>query len=476
MTAVSGAAASPAAGASADRTGGHAVIAGAGLAGSLAALALAQQGWRVTVVERRPDPRTTAAAGGRSVNLGLSARGLAALERVGLRERVLDLSVPMRGRVIHSHGALHSQPYGARPDEILHSLERHELAELLLAEAERTGAVRTIFGAEVGDVDPAGALLVAVEGAPEWLRGDLVIGADGANSGVRRGLERQGRCHTRIDTLPWGYKELAIPVAADGSPRTPLEALHVWPGDGALIVAHPNRDGSLTATVFLPLDSPAAAAAAAGDHAAVGAWLDRAFPDVPELMPDRVAEFCSHPTGHLVTIRADSWAAGRVVLVGDAAHAVYPFYGQGMNSAFEDILVLLDALAAHDVIPEALASFHAGRKPHLDVLADLSEQNFAELRDATASPVFRLRRRIDLTLHRALPGVWLPLYTMVTHRRTPYADAVRRARRQDRVLVAALGAIGAGAIAGICVVVRGRTIDGSERQPPRTRALARGRR
>lgn len=437
-----------------------ALIAGAGLAGSLTAIILAELGWQVTVLEQRPDPRIVAPGEGRSVNLGLSARGLAGLAAAGLAEEVLAVTVPMRGRIIHDRdGALHHQPYGTRADEILHSLDRVELAATLIAAAERTGRVSFRFDTTVTGVDPErGMLSVQARGTDQQheIRADLVIGADGAYSRVRRDLEKAGRCRTRLDILPWGYKELTIPPAPDGTARTPLEALHVWPGQEALIVAHPNRDASLTATLFLPLEGPEPSAASLREDTAFRQWFDAAFPDAPALMPRRVEEFRERPTGRLVTVRTDPWVhGGTVALIGDAAHAVYPFYGQGMNSAFEDVLVLRECLltaGATDASPAALgaalAAYAVRRKPHLDVLATLSERNFEELRRKTASPWFRLRKQADLVLHRAFPRAWVPLYTMVSHRRIPYGDAVRRAHRQDRILAWGLGASG---LAGIAI-------------------------
>lgn len=440
---------------------GRAVVAGAGLAGSLAAIALARAGWTVTVIERRGDPRTSPEARGRSFNLGLSARGMAALEHVGLLDEVLAGTVPMRGRMIHTGGELIHQPYGTQGDEVLHSLERADLNALLVERASALPGVGFEFGQVVVDVDAAAGTLTVRDdatGTTRVVEGDLVVGADGAFSAVRASLERQGLASTTTDQLAWGYKELTIPVGDDGRPRTPIEALHVWPGERGLIVAHPNRDGSLTATLFLDHEGATDSFATLTDDASVEAYFRTSFPDTETLVPDRVREFLDHPVGRLVTVRTAPWVHGdRLVLVGDACHAVYPFYGQGMNASFEDVLVLSRCLAASPGDRAgALADYQERRKRHTDALAELSEQNFYELRDRVRSPWFRVRKRADLLLHRAFPRAWVPLYTMIAHRTTPYDDARARARRQDLVLGGALAGAASG-IVGLAVAAVRRT-------------------
>jgi kynurenine 3-monooxygenase len=413
----------------------HAVIVGAGLSGSLMALYLARRGWRVDVYERRGDPRR-ASAEGRSINLGLSTRGMRALAAVGLLDAVLARSVPMRGRYVHTGGPqLAYQPYGTRADEVLHSILRSDLNALLIDQAETYADVRFAFGQALTALEPEKGIAYFEGGAT--VRAALVIGADGANSAVRGQLEQHGLATTSVTVPDWGYKELTIPAAADGSARTPIEGLHVWPGGGhGLMVAHPNVENSLTATLFLPLVE----LSRLDSRAAITEFLAAYYPDTLDLMPGCVDEWLRHPVGHLVTVRTGPWHHRGVVLIGDAAHAVYPFYGQGMNSSFEDCTVLDQCLGRFpDDLPRALAEYQRLRKRHADVLAELSERNFVELRDKLRSPWFRLRKQADLVLHRLLGPVWLPLYTMVSHRAVPYADALRRARLQNLALVALLG-------------------------------------
>ncbi|WP_216207572.1 FAD-dependent oxidoreductase [Amycolatopsis aidingensis] len=421
-------------------------IIGAGLAGSLMSVYAARRGFPVVVYERRGDPREPGAADtGRSINLGLSQRGLRALEQAGLLETIRPAAAPMRGRVVHHHdGRLSFQPYGTSAEQILHSVLRHDLNAALINRAEQLG-VTFHFGQKLRalDLETGTALVGDTEVAAE-----VVIGADGVHSAVRDQIphSRTGR-----KTLEWGYKELHIPAGPAGERRTDPEALHVWPGERGLIVAHPNVDTTLTGTVFLPHEGQGSFATLTSP-AAVREFFAGRFPDALTLMPDLVEEFLAHPVGSLHTIRTAPWhAGGRAVLLGDAAHAVYPFYGQGMNSSFEDCSVLDACLAEHGAdLRTAFAEFQRRRKRHTDVLAELSERNFVELRDRVASPLYALRKKADLVLNTLLGERWMPLYTMVSHTTVPYADALATARRQDRVL----GALGAAALLGAGAGIR----------------------
>jgi kynurenine 3-monooxygenase len=405
------------------------VVVGSGLAGSALAALLADRGHDVEVVEQRPDPRA-ATGEDRSINLGISARGIRALRRLGLWEALQPALVPMRGRAIHrADGRSVTTPYGTDPSEILYSVRRADLNARLV---ERARGARFSFGLRcTGLADGVLALTDTRTGRTTGRRPDLVVGADGAFSAVRRSLQHGRPADHRQEVLEWGYKELPIP----------LEALNVWPSTHGLVVAHPNADGSHTATLFLPHTGEPGFASLT-TPGAVAAFFREHLPHFAALVPDAVEQFRAHPVGYLVTVRTAPWHAdGRIVLVGDAAHAVYPFYGQGMNASLEDCLVLDECLAHRPDDPAdraaALAEFQQRRKPHTDVLAELSSRNFLELRDGTRSPLRLARNRADLTLARLFPRRWLPLYTMVSHTTIPYGDAVARARRQDRVLAAA---------------------------------------
>jgi kynurenine 3-monooxygenase len=413
-------------------------IVGGGPAGSLLALALAQRGYAVDVYERRADPRTQIAGGGRSINLGLSKRGMQALHMVGLLSEVLQRSVVMRGRAIHSlDGTVRFQPYGKNTDEVLHSVDRNELNRMLLEEAERYPAVKLHFEHRLVRADKqlrqlefdAGGCGVKI--SPQW-----VIGADGAFSTMRRELQHGERAEYHQEFLEWGYKELTLPAGPDGSSVIELTALHLWPRSHCLIVSHPNRNGSHTLTLFLPFEGEDSFATSR-TPAEVEALFRKYFPDLVPLLPGLVEQWMKHTAASLVTTRTAPWVfADWAVLVGDACHAVYPFYGQGMNSAFEDCSVLIQALG--ECHGNRAASFHAyelARRAHTDVLCELSKANFVELRQKVRSPWFLARKRLDLAIHRLWPHAWIPLYTMIAHTTIPYAEALARSRRQERILL-----------------------------------------
>lgn len=433
----------------------HVVIAGGGLAGSLFALKLALRGHRVDVYERRPDPRLRRGEGGRSINLGLSKRGIGALGEVGLREHVLSLAVPMEGRVIHGvDGRTRFQPYGRNRQEVLHSIDRNELNELLLDRAEKHPSVTLHFERRCTAVDAAARELEIEDaaGSVERVTADWIVGADGAFSKVREEMQRGQRANFTKEFLEWGYKELNLPAHPDGSSQLRLNALHVWPRGHCLIVSHANRNGSHTLTLFLPFEGPDSFEQLR-TPADVEALFAKYFPDLVPLLPELLEQWQTHPTGSLVTTRTAPWHLGDwIVLVGDACHAVYPFYGQGMNSAFEDCSALSRELERNPA--DRLAAFRAyerARRPHTDTLAELSKENFVELRQRVQSPLFLLRKRMDIWLNALAPSAWLPLYTMIAHTTMPYGDALARARRQDRLLLSSLGV---GTVALVALLVR----------------------
>jgi kynurenine 3-monooxygenase len=355
-----------------------------------------------------------------------------------LLEEVLQRSVIMRGRVIHARdGSTRFQPYGKNADEVLHSIDRSELNRLLLERAAQYPHLRLHFEHRLVRADRALRQLAfdvrgqAVIAHPAW-----VVGADGAFSSMRRELQRGERAEYHQEYLDWGYKELTLAAGPDGRSVIELTALHVWPRGHCAFVSHPNRDGSHTLTLFLPFEGEDSFERL---HAAddIRALFAKYFPDLEPLLPGLLEEWIRHPTGSLVTTRTAPWAFGDwAVLVGDACHAVYPFYGQGMNSAFEDCCLLLRTLAEQPR-DRALAfrTYEQARRRHTDVLAELSKANFDELRRKVQSPWFVTRKRIDVALNRLWPTAWMPLYTMIAHSTIPYADALKRSQRQTRILL-----------------------------------------
>jgi kynurenine 3-monooxygenase len=418
-------------------------VVGAGLAGCLLATLLGRRGLPVDVYERRDDPRRAGAERGRSINLAISARGLDALGRVGLDERTLDDALPMRGRTLHSPtGALAYQSYSADGTRAINSISRAGLNHALLDRAEQTSGVRLHFGHRLAGVDADTGELTFDDG--RTARADVVLGADGAYSAVRRSIQHGMDLHQ--DFLPHGYKELTIP-ARDGEFALDPASLHIWPRGASMMIALPNTDRSFTCTLFWAkadfavLDTPERVLEAFREH----------YPDAVPLMPTLAADYLANPVGSLVTVRCKPWVRGRVGLVGDAAHAIVPFFGQGANCAFEDCVELERSLtAAGGDWPTALARYEAQRKPNADAIADMALENFVEMSERVASPVFRGQTRLRHALERALGGRYVSRYELVSFTTIPYAEIEGRIRRQDRMVGAVAGAtlaaVGAGAL------------------------------
>ena len=418
------------------------VLIGSGLSGGLLAAYLGRRGYDVDLYERRADPREGNIVGGRSINLAISTRGIHALEQLGIADEALQHAIPMRGRMIHDKsGALHFAPYDVDPKKCINSIGRASLNTTVIEAAQRYPNVRVHFNRKCTDVDPTEAVCrLETETGKLTVRGDAVIGVDGAFSAVRASMQRSiDNFQYNESYLAHGYKELTIPPATDGSWQMEKNALHIWPRKSFMMIALPNPDGSFTCTLFWEFEGPRSFATTTTDDD-VQRFFDEEFQDAVPLMPTLLEDFKNNPTGSLVTIRCSPWYyRDRICLLGDAAHAVVPFYGQGMNAAFEDCIVLDECLEkfANDR-ERAFAEYFERRKENADALADLAIGNFIEMRDKTASRTFRAKKKLDHLLEAALPGVYLPLYTMVTFTRVPYAQAAHRARLQDRILYTAL--------------------------------------
>lgn len=430
---------------------------GSGLAGGLLAAYFGRRGYEVDLFERRADPRAGNFVGGRSINLALSTRGIHALEQLGIADEVLRQAIPMRGRMIHDKsGSLHFAPYDRDPEKYINSIGRAALNTTVIEAAQRYPNVRVMFNHLCTDVDLDGPVAHLVDTEKGQLsleaRGDAVIGVDGAFSAVRESMQRKlDRFEYDESYLAHGYKELTIPPAADGSWRMEKEALHIWPRKSFMMIALPNPDGSFTCTLFWEFKGPRSFESTKTDDD-VRRFFENEFPDAMPLMPTLLEEFHANPTGSLVTIRCAPWSyKDKVALVGDAAHAVVPFYGQGMNAAFEDCVVLDECLAEFpNDRKRAFAEYFSRRKENADALANLAIENFIEMRDKTASRTFRAKKKLDHLLEGALPGIYLPLYTMVTFTLIPYAEAARRARWQDGIVCGALTAL----VIAIVLIVR----------------------
>jgi kynurenine 3-monooxygenase len=413
-------------------------IVGAGLAGALLALLLARRGLKVALFERRPDPRQSRPERGRSINLALAARGLRALEAAGVMAEVRPLLIPMRGRMVHElAGAPVLQPYGQREHEVIYSVGRADLNRVLIAAAARHAGVSVHFNHVCVGTDAAAERLRfrdAASGSESERSLTPTIATDGAGSVVRGSLAAAGLISVREDWLDHDYKELTIPAAA-GAPALEQHALHIWPRGGFMLIALPNTDGSFTATLFLARTG-SVSFAALRTSAAVEAFFRREFPDVTAHVPQLLAEFSQHPQGQLGTVHSAPWRVGdRLLLLGDAAHAIVPFHGQGMNAAFEDCAVL-DSLVTQAPHWEGIfARFEALRRPNTEAIAQMALENYLEMRDSVRDAAFVRRRGIALALERRFPDRFIPRYSMVMfHPEIAYAEALRRGAIQARLL------------------------------------------
>lgn len=431
----------------------HALIVGAGLAGSLLACYLALAGWRVTLAERRADPRATGFAGGRSINLALSIRGRWGLAGAGLEDAALRDGIAMPGRMIHMPADVATgrvpplvfQPYSANPGDANYSVSRSALNLTLLHAAAAHPGVSMRFDHACVDVDldaPAGVFRDGV-GREHRIEADLIVGADGAYSAVRQRMQKMDRFEYSQSYLRHGYKELTIPPARDlgldesthdGFAMHP-HSLHIWPRGGAMMIALPNADRTFTCTLFWPFE---------GEHGLtslktaeeIRVFFESWYPDAVPLMPRLVEDYVANPNGSLVTVRCWPWThGGRVALIGDAAHAIVPFYGQGMNAAFEDCRILAELLAgASGDIASALREYEVRRKPDTEAIADMALANFVEMRDTVGSPEFLHRKRIEQTLHVLRPDKVTPQYNLVCFSIVPYAEAKRRGAELEAVV------------------------------------------
>lgn len=433
-------------------------VVGAGLAGSLLACFLARRGHTVTVYERRSDPRTGRAERGRSINLALSERGLDALRRLGLADQVMAGALPMRGRMIHPvDGPLDFQPYSVDGTRAINSISRGALNNALLDAAAAEPDVRLVFEHRLVGLDPL--VFETPQGKIE-ATAEVVLGADGAGSAVRGQLLGYGVLDESLDMLDHGYKELTIPPAASGRASGATgghsefalypHALHIWPRGTSMMIALPNPDRSFTCTLFWP-GGGTASFASLSSPAAIERHFRTHYPDVLSLAPNLVDDYLHNPVGRLGTVRCAPWHVdGRVALIGDAAHAIVPFYGQGANCAFEDCVELDRCLDnTGEDWAAALALFEARRRDNVEAIAQMALANFVEMRDKVASPVFRLGKRVEHALERALPGRYVSRYELVSFTTTPYAEVRRRVRRQHQAVGAAAAvAVGAAALLG----------------------------
>lgn len=412
-------------------------ILGAGLIGTLMAIYLKRQGLDVTVYDKRPDKRISPYyEGGRSINMALSHRGWKSLEQVGLKDQVLPLAIPMYGRKIHDeHGGTSFIPYG-KDNQAIYSISRGKFNQLLAEEAERLGA-QIKFEHKCLDVNFENQEItfetkagIKKEIAP------VIIGADGAYSALRLSMQKQVRFNYKQEYLSHGYKELTIPATPEGEFAMDPNALHIWPRGKFMLIALPNPDKSFTCTLFLPFQGTKVCFDKINDEKDLESVFTNYFDDAYQLMPNLKEEFFKNPTAALINIECFPWVQGHSMLLGDASHAMVPFYGQGMNCGFEDCFILNGLLEKYGLNSWDLVfeKFQKKRKLDTDAICQLAMENFIEMRDSVADPKFLLRKKIEAKLHALYPKEWIPLYTMVTFSDMGYAEAYAQGKLQESIM------------------------------------------
>jgi kynurenine 3-monooxygenase len=413
------------------------LIVGAGLVGSLLSVYMAKRGHKVKLYERRPDMRKETMAAGRSINLALSDRGLKALEKIGLADAIREISIPMHGRYIHHIDARSAfQPYG-KEGQFINSVSRGTLNKKLMDLAEENG-IELFFEHKCTHIDwKTNTVSFETGGKNVDVKADLIFGADGAFSAARLQHQLQAdRFNYQQFYIDCGYKELTILPNADGDFAMHVNALHIWPRKEFMLIALPNLDKTFTCTLFFPFEGPLSFSRL-DTKEKVKEFFEKTFPDAVPLMPTYLEDFFNNPTSSLVTVKCYPWVReDKFALIGDAAHAIVPFFGQGMNAGFEDCNVLDDLMEHHgDHWDAILEKFQLLRKPDADAIADLAVNNFTEMRDRVADPKFLLQKKIEAKLNEKFPDKWIPAYSLVTfspHIR--YSEALANGMKQEAIM------------------------------------------
>lgn len=410
-------------------------VVGSGLVGSLLAIYLKKAGHTVHVYDRSPDIRKIEFSG-RSINLAMSHRGWKALDGVNIGDAVRAIAIPMEKRAIHLVDKLNFQNYGMEGESI-YSISRGTLNRKMIDLAEEAGA-EFFFEQKIWDVTLAEATLhIGEEERGEWkeVKYDMVFGADGAFSRIRHRMQRQSMFNYSQEFLNTGYKELNIPANVDGTHKLDKNSFHIWPRGDYMLIALPNLDGSFTCTLFMPFEGENSFAALT-DRKSVEAFFEKNLPDTIDVIPKLTEDFFKNPTSTLVTMKCFPWTyEDKVALIGDACHAIVPFYGQGMNAGFEDITVLYELMGKlGDDWKAIFSEYEISRKPNADAIAELSYRNFMEMSSKTADEKFLLQKKIEKRFAEKHPGKWLPLYDRVTFSHRPYSEALAIGNHQNAIM------------------------------------------
>ena len=412
---------------------------GAGLTGPLMATYLAKRGYEVDIYERRPDMRKESISAGRTINLAMSIRGIHALKEVKLYDKIAPFTISMKGRMIHNlDGSTNLQPYGQKPEEVIYSVSRAQLNMELMTLAEETGQVNIHFNRKCTDMDLDENTLTLVDtnsGDKNIIPVNRVMGVDGSASAAREAMVAKGNFDFTYIPLGHGYKELTMPPGADGNFQMETNALHIWPRGQFMLIALPNMDRSFTCTLFFPMEGPTSFATVRTE-VEIFRFFEEQFPDAVPLILDLVQDFQTNPTGKLGSVYCSPWhVEDKAVLLGDAAHAVVPFFGQGMNASFQDCSVLNQLIKEYDNDwGKILSEFSRTHVQNGHAIADMALENYLEMRDHVNDPSYIKRRELELKMEHIFPDKFIPRYSMVSFHRIPYAEVYKRGEKQFEAL------------------------------------------
>ncbi len=422
-----------------EKSSSKVTVLGAGLVGSILAIYLSRKGHTVHVFERRPDMREANVDRGRSINLAMSDRGWKALEELGIDAEIKEIALPMYGRMIHNiDGNTKYQAYG-KEGQAIYSVSRKIFNEKLVTIAENEQNIQFHFNEKCWDVNLNNAIANfenTVTGSRLNVQSDVIFGSDGAFSTARNAMMKTERYNYAQNYLEHGYKELTIPANANGKHQLEINALHIWPRGKFMLIALPNTDGTFTCTLFLPYKGENSFEEISKEGKLIP-FFQAYFPDALAIMPNLKKEYFKNPTSSLVTISCSPWCyEDKVALIGDAAHCMVPFYGQGMNCGFEDVRILGEIIDQNDKNDwlNILGQYENSRRPNTDAICELARLNFIEMRDLVADEMFLLRKKIENLIHEQYPERWTPLYTLVTFSHTPYAEALEMGLKQDAIM------------------------------------------
>lgn len=414
-----------------------ATIVGAGLVGSLWAVYLSKAGYKVTIVERRPDIRKAEISAGKSINLALSTRGWKALDTVGVGDEIREIAIPMPGRMMHDlKGNLTFQPYG-KEGQAIYSVSRGGVNAKMMDIAEKHGNAQIFYNERCYKADLENGIIYTetASGEKKQYQSDVVFAADGAFSAVRyNSFQILDRFNFSQNYIEDGYREILLPANADGSYKLEKNALHIWPRGRFMLIALPNEDGSFTCTLFMPFKGENSFETLTTKEA-VNTFFKTTFPDFYEMMPNIADAWEDHPLSSLAIIRCYPWTHGKTALMGDAAHATVPFYGQGMNAGFEDCTIMWELMQKHNENWEKVfEEYQLMRKPDGDGVQDLSLHNYFVMRDYVADPKFLLQKKIEAHFSEKHPDKWMPLYSQVTFSHIRYSEAWKKGQIQDAIM------------------------------------------